>query len=60
MEAAALYAYANARERDVVCLAHMTNTMAVGGDDFEKGRDNGAPAALWVVHAVAEAALRAL
>jgi uridine phosphorylase len=60
MEAAALYAYANARERDVVCLAHLTNTMAVAGDDFEKGRDNGAPAALAVVHAVAAAALRAL
>ena len=58
MEAAALYAYANARERDVVCLAHLTNTMAVGGDDFEKGRDNGAHAALSVVHTVAEAALR--
>jgi uridine phosphorylase len=58
MEAAALYAYANARGRDVVCLAHLTNTMAVGGDDFEKGRDNGAHAALSVVHAVAEAALR--
>jgi hypothetical protein len=32
--------------------------MAVAGDDFEKGRDNGAHAALSVVHAVAEAALR--
>jgi len=58
MEAAALYAYAHARGRDVVCLAHLTNTMAVGGDDFEKGRDNGAHAALAVVRAVAAAVLR--
>jgi hypothetical protein len=32
--------------------------MAVGGDDFEKGLDNGAHAALSVVRAVAAAALR--
>ena len=42
MEAAALYAYAEARQRDVVCLAHVTNTMAVSGDDFEKGPNAGA------------------
>ncbi len=42
MEAAALYAYAEARQRDVVCLAHVTNTMAVSGDDFEKGPHAGA------------------
>ncbi len=44
--AAALYAYATARARDVVCIAHVTNTMATLGDDFEKGRGNGVPAAL--------------
>jgi uridine phosphorylase len=42
MEAAALYAYAAARDRDVVCLAHVTNTMAVSGEDFEKGPHGGA------------------
>ncbi len=57
MEAASLYAYARARLRDVVCLAHLTNTMATAGDDFEKGDDNGAPAALAVVAATV-AALR--
>lgn len=57
MEAAALYAYATARDRAVVCLAHITNTMAVDGDDFEKGADNGAHDALAVAAAVA-AALR--
>jgi uridine phosphorylase len=49
MEAAALYAYAAARQRDVICLAHVTNTMAVGGDDFDKGEANGVHAALRVV-----------
>jgi uridine phosphorylase len=37
MEAAALYAYAHARGQDVVCLAHVTNSMATAGDNFEKG-----------------------
>lgn len=55
MEAAALYAYAAARERAVVCLAHVTNTMAVDGDDFEKGVDNGVDDALAVARAVATA-----
>lgn len=57
MEAASLYAYGSARLQDVVCLAHLTNTMATAGDDFEKGEDNGAPAALAVVAATV-AALR--
>ncbi|HZM80637.1 MAG TPA: nucleoside phosphorylase [Candidatus Limnocylindrales bacterium] len=57
MEAAALYAYATARQRRIVCLAHITNTMATQGDDFEKGADNGAHDALAVAHAIA-AALR--
>ncbi len=55
MEAAALYSYATARDRDVVCLAHLTNTMATLGDDFEKGPNNGAPAALAVARATAVA-----
>jgi uridine phosphorylase len=41
MEAAALYAFAEARQRDVVCVAHLTNTMAQSKGDFEKGVDNG-------------------
>lgn len=55
MEAAALYAYATACQRDVVCLAHVTNTMAVDGEDFEKGAGNGAPGALAAVRAIAVA-----
>jgi uridine phosphorylase len=46
MEAAALYALAEARGYDIVCLAHITNTMAVTGNDFEKGDANGVHAAL--------------
>ncbi|MCH9734115.1 MAG: nucleoside phosphorylase [Actinomycetia bacterium] len=57
MEAAALYAYAAARNQPVVCFAHVTNTMATEGADFEKGADNGAVEALGVARAAA-AALR--
>jgi uridine phosphorylase len=53
MESAALYAYAAARNRDVLCLAHVTNTMAVSGDDFEKGQANGAPSAIAMTAAIA-------
>lgn len=52
MEAASLYAYATARRRDVICVAHVTNTMATSGDDFEKGEADGALAALEVVAAI--------
>lgn len=55
MEASALYAYAQARRRDVVCLAHVTNTMAVSGDDFEKGPHAGALITLDTFTAVARA-----
>jgi uridine phosphorylase len=55
MEAAALYAYAEARQRDVVCLAHVTNTMAVSGDDFEKGPHAGARITLDAFGATAHA-----
>jgi uridine phosphorylase len=55
MEAAALYAYAEATGRAVVCLAHVTNTMATAGDDFEKGTDNGVHDALATVRAIVAA-----
>jgi len=41
MEAASLFAYAQARGRQVVCVAHVTNSMAVTGDDFDKGDADG-------------------
>lgn len=37
MEAAALYAFAQAKKKAVVCFAHITNNMAQIAGDFEKG-----------------------
>jgi uridine phosphorylase len=55
MEAAALYAFARARGRPVLCLAHVTNQMAVSSGDFEKGEEDGVAASLSVIGAVADA-----
>jgi uridine phosphorylase len=52
MEAAALYAFARARDRKVLCLAHVTNTMAVADQEFEKGEADGAIDALRVIEAI--------
>lgn len=49
MEAAALYAFAQARAVRVLCLAHVTNTMGMSGDDFEKGEADGTRDALAVL-----------
>lgn len=54
MEAASLYSYATAQHRSIVCVAHVTNTMAVEGDDFEKGEADGTYRILDVVTAIAE------
>lgn len=37
MEAAALYAFATVKQKNIVCFAHLTNTMAQTEGDFEKG-----------------------
>jgi uridine phosphorylase len=55
MEAAALYAFAHARRRNVLCFAHVTNKMAVAEGDFEKGEADGARDALDVIAAAARA-----
>ena len=55
MEAAALYAFAEARSKPVVCLAHVTNQMGIVEGDFEKGRDNGSRDALEVIRLTARA-----
>ena len=55
MEAAALYAYAQSCRQPVVCIAHVTNTMAVAGDDFDKGVDDGTARILALVDAVVAA-----
>ena len=57
MEAAALYAFARAAGVRVLCLAHVTNTMGLAGDDFEKGEADGTRDALAVIETVI-AALR--
>lgn len=49
MEAAALYAFAQALTKDVICLAHITNQLAQIEGDFEKGLDQGSHDALAVI-----------
>lgn len=56
MEAAALYAFATARQKPVVCFAHVTNTMGQqAGPDFEKGEAAGALDALRLIAVAADA-----
>jgi uridine phosphorylase len=55
MEAAALYAFAEARGKSVLCFAHVTNQMAQIEGDFEKGEANGARDSLDVISAAARA-----
>ena len=57
MEAAALYAFAQARDRPVICLAHVTNQMGNIEGDFEKGERSGSSDALEIVAATARALL---
>ncbi len=49
MEASALYAFAQARNKRVICFAHVTNQMASIDGDFEKGEHNGSVDALKVL-----------
>jgi uridine phosphorylase len=51
MEAAALYAFAKAARRPIICFAHVTNAMAQTEGDFEKGEADGTTATLAVVAA---------
>jgi uridine phosphorylase len=54
MEAAALYAFANARGKQVLCFAHVTNQMALTDGDLEKGEANGARDALRLIDALVD------
>ena len=49
MEAAALYAFAKANRRSVLCFAHVTNQMGRIEGDFEKGVADGADESLRVI-----------
>ena len=53
MEAAALYAFAQARSQNVICFAHVTNQMGNVENDFEKGVAQGSLDALQVVELAA-------
>jgi len=55
MEAAALYTFARQRNKAVLCLAHVTNTMGLAGEDFEKGEAQGAADALMILETLANA-----
>ncbi len=55
MEAAGLYAFAQARGKPVLCFAHVTNQMAVSEGDFEKGEADGSAASLNVIATAASA-----
>jgi uridine phosphorylase len=52
MEAASLYAFAQAKQKPVVCFAHITNRMGLSEGDFEKGEANGTVASLRLIEAV--------
>ncbi|MCB0080497.1 MAG: nucleoside phosphorylase [Caldilineaceae bacterium] len=54
MEAAALYAFAQARQKPVICFAHVTNQMGNVEGDFEKGEANGSRDALALIAATAK------
>ncbi len=58
MEAAALYAFAEARDKPLICFAHVTNQMARIEGDFEKGEADGSVDALTVIAAAAKAWMR--
>jgi len=57
MEAAALYTFARRRGKQVLCLAHVTNTMGLAGQDFEKGEAEGTTAALTLLATLVTALL---
>jgi uridine phosphorylase len=55
MEAAALYAFATARARPVLCIAHVTNQLGCVEGDFEKGAHNGAHSSLSLIKVLSSA-----
>jgi uridine phosphorylase len=54
MEAAALYAFAQARQKPVLCFAHVTNQMGRVDGDFEKGEADGSHDALQLIAIAAD------
>jgi uridine phosphorylase len=54
MEAAALYAFAQVRQKPVLCFAHVTNQMGRVDGDFEKGEADGSRDALQLIAITAD------
>jgi len=54
MEAAALYAFAQVRQKPVLCFAHVTNQMGRIDGDFEKGEADGSKDALDLIATAAD------
>jgi uridine phosphorylase len=54
MEAAALYSFARTSGAQVLCLAHVTNTMGHAEQDFEKGDADGTADALRILEAIVQ------
>ena len=54
MEAAALYAFAHAANKQVLCLAYVTNTMGQTEQDFEKGEADGTADAMKILEAIVQ------
>lgn len=52
MEASALYAFATAKARPVICFAHVTNRMATVANDFEKGEADGNQAMVALINRI--------
>lgn len=55
MEAAALYALAEAKGYPIVCFAHVTNQMGLIENDFEKGAADGNTAFMRLISTIAQA-----
>ena len=54
MEAVALYTFARVKAVRVLCLAHVTNTMGLAEQDFEKGEADGTAEAFTALAALAQ------
>lgn len=52
MESAALYAFARAKGKAILCIAHVTNTMGQSETEFEKGHADGVTESLRLVEAL--------
>ena len=54
MEAAALYTLAKVRPANVLCIAHVANTMGQTAQDFEKGEADGTADAMQILEAIVQ------